>query len=49
MFVGHEHAQFPRDQFRAEIVRMTAERGTPWTATLEERSQISDEAIVARH
>src|SRR6187200_2633965 len=49
IFVGHEDAQLPRDQFRAQIVRVTAERGAARTATLEQRSQIRDEAIVARH
>ena len=49
LFVGHEDAQLPRDQLCAEIVRMTAERGTASMATIEQRSQISDEAIVAHH
>ena len=49
LLVSHQNAQLARDQFRAEIVWVAAERGAARTATLEERSEIGDEAIVARH
>src|SRR6478752_1865150 len=37
LLVGHQNAQLTRDQFRAEIVRVTTEPGAGGTATLEER------------
>src|SRR6185295_112817 len=49
LLVGYQNAVLTRDQLRAEIVRVAAERGPTGTMTFEERSEISDEAIVARH
>src|SRR6185295_18605994 len=49
LLVGHQNAELTRNQLRAEIVRVAAERGPAATTTFEERSQISDETIVARH
>ena len=50
MLIGHHHAQLAGDELGAEIVWMTAERRTVGSpAPLEQRAQIGNEAIVARH
>src|SRR5256885_17186904 len=49
LLVGTQSSERARDQFRAQIVRMTAERGPTGPLTLEQRSQIGAEAIVTRN